>query len=162
VIERRFVRNSFMVAFLPFGAGQFQNGQRTKGWVFLGTEAALAGVSIAAFTTNFAVYGFRPVIECEPAGNPAARNAGCAPGYKPTSARDRSQLLLRIQLLSGALFFAAAIWGVTDAVLNFQPEVEVTPNGKPPPAPRAGLSSPRLVFTPLGEGSWAGALAFRF
>ena len=38
VIERRFVRNSLMVAFLPFGAGQFQNGQRTKGWVFLGSR----------------------------------------------------------------------------------------------------------------------------
>jgi len=162
VIERRFVRNSMMVAFLPFGAGQFQNGHRTKGWVFLGSEAFLAGVSVAAFTTNFAVYGFRPVIQCEPTPDPMARSAGCAPGFRPTSAQDRSQLLLKVQLLSGALFFAAAIWGVTDAILNFQSEVEVTPNGKPSSNARASLSSPRLVFTPLGEGSWAGALAFRF
>jgi hypothetical protein len=166
VIERRFARNSLAVAFLPFGAGQFQNGHRTKGWVFLGSQAFLAGVSVAAFTTNFAVHGFRPVIECEPVpGDTSARNPGCAPGYRPTSAQDRSKLLLRVQLVSGALFFAAAIWGVTDAILNFQPEVEVLPNGAPAARatpPRASRSGPRLVFTPLGEGSWAGALAFRF
>jgi hypothetical protein len=161
VIERRYVRNSFAVNFLPFGAGQFQNGHRTKGWVFLGSEAFLAGLSVAAFTSNFALYGFRPVIRCEPTPDPMARNAGCAPGFKPTSAQDHSQLLLRVQLVSGALFFAAAIWGVTDAILNFQPEVEVTPGARPP-APRAALSSPRLVFAPMGEGSWGGALAFRF
>ncbi len=161
VIERRFVRNSLAVAFLPFGAGQFQNGQRTKGWVFLGSEAFLAGMSVAAFSANFALYGFRPVIQCEPTGDPMARNAGCAPGFKPTSAQDHSQLLLKVQLVSGALFFAAAIWGVTDAILNFQPEVEASPSGRTPP-PRAGLSSPRLVFAPLGDGSWGGALAFRF
>src|SRR5206468_7850715 len=28
VIEKRYARNSFTVNFIPFGAGQFQNGQR--------------------------------------------------------------------------------------------------------------------------------------
>jgi hypothetical protein len=161
LVERRFVRNSLAVAFLPFGVGQFQNGQRTKGWVFLGTEAVLAGVSMAAFTTNFALYGFRPEIRCVEAG-PGARGGGCSPGYQPGPDQGRSQLLLKVQLVSGALFFAAAIWGVTDAVLHFQPEVEVTPNDKAGPAasPRAALQ-PRFTFT-SHDGAWGGALAFRF
>jgi hypothetical protein len=162
LVERRFVRNSLALAFLPFGVGQFQNGQRTKGWVFLGGEAALAGVSLAAFTTNFALYGFRPVIRCVPA-EPSARGGGCSPGYRPGPDQSRSQLLLKVQLVSGALFFAAAIWGVTDAVLNFQPEVELTPadrNGRAP-SPRASLGT-RLLLTPLDGGAWGGALAFRF
>src|SRR5262245_9953817 len=32
----RYERHSFTVNFVPFGAGQFQNGQRRKGWFFLG------------------------------------------------------------------------------------------------------------------------------
>lgn len=35
-----------VVAFLPFGAGQFQNGQRSKGYAFLGTELVLTGASM--------------------------------------------------------------------------------------------------------------------
>jgi hypothetical protein len=161
LIERRFVRNSLALAFMPFGVGQFQNGQRTKGWVFLGSEAVLAGVSIGAFATNFALYGFRPVIRCEEA-DPATRGPGCSPGYRPSPDQARSQLLLKVQLVSGALFFAAAIWGVTDAVLHFQPEVELNPAERPgrDPSSRASVS-PRLTFTAL-EGGWGGALAFRF
>jgi hypothetical protein len=34
-------RHSRWVAMVPFGVGQFQNGQTALGWVFLGTEAAL-------------------------------------------------------------------------------------------------------------------------
>lgn len=39
--EKITVRNSRLVACLPFGAGQFQNDQPSLGWIFLGTEAAL-------------------------------------------------------------------------------------------------------------------------
>lgn len=35
-----------IVAFLPFGAGQFQNGQRGKGYAFLGSELALTAASM--------------------------------------------------------------------------------------------------------------------
>src|SRR4051812_152214 len=37
-------RHSYAVNFVPFGGGQFQNGQRRKGWLFLGAEAALGAV----------------------------------------------------------------------------------------------------------------------
>jgi hypothetical protein len=161
IVERRFLRNSLALAFLPFGVGQFQNGQRKKGWVFLGSEAVLAGVSMAAFTTNFALYGFRPVIRCEEA-DPTARGGGCSPGYRPGPDQARSQLLLKVQLVSGALFFAAAIWGITDAILHYQPEVELTPSDKSgrDPSPRAGVG-PRFLVT-SADGTWGGALAFRF
>lgn len=35
------------LAVLPFGVGQFQNGQPTKGWVLLGSEAILGATSLA-------------------------------------------------------------------------------------------------------------------
>ena len=50
-------RHSYVLNFVPFGAGQFQNGQRRKGWLFLGIEGGLAAISLGAFLTNFALYG---------------------------------------------------------------------------------------------------------
>jgi hypothetical protein len=174
VVERHFVRNSMAVSFIPFGAGQFQNGQPGKGWVFLGAEAALATVSIAAFTANFAIYGVRPSVDCERSSNPAAKDESCSQGFVESPARSRSQLLLRVQLISGALFFATAIWGVTDAVLNFRQQVMITPTLEPAAkkpegqgqasrrrGPRAG-EAPRISLMLVGDGQLGGGLAFRF
>lgn len=45
--EKITVKHSRLVASLPFGVGQFQNGQPVLGWIFLGTEvAAIAGTAI--------------------------------------------------------------------------------------------------------------------
>jgi hypothetical protein len=168
VIERRTIRHSRVVSFLPFGAGQFQNGQRTKGWGFFSAQAALGAISLGAMTTNFALYGVRPTLRCEPAADPNVREGNCAPGFSPSPDRDRSQMLLRVQLVSGALFFATAIWGVTDAILNFEPEVVVDrPAGENPAvAPRTlgKTSRNNLMLAPtlmFAEGV-GGTLAFRF
>ncbi len=44
--DKTTVRNSRLVAAIPFGVGQFQNGQRTLGWTLLGLEAALVAASV--------------------------------------------------------------------------------------------------------------------
>lgn len=132
--------HSFAVNFIPFGAGQFQNGQRGKAWTFLGAEALLGGASLAAFVTNFALYGIAPHRRCNVA---QPLDANGLPQPCPDNEIDRSdeQLsanLTRLQVASGGLFFAVAIWGVIDAIRNFQSEVQL---GQEPatPAPRAGL-----------------------
>ncbi|MBN1770411.1 MAG: hypothetical protein JXB32_04050 [Deltaproteobacteria bacterium] len=38
-----------VLAFVPFGVGQFQNGQEDKGWTFLGLEAALGAANVWTF-----------------------------------------------------------------------------------------------------------------
>lgn len=159
-VVRNYDRNSLVVSFVPFGAGQFQNGDRTKGWFFLGSEAALAAVSVGALATNFALYGARPPLRCEMSAEAAA--GVCPEGFKESPERARSELLKKVQVLSGALFFATAIWGVTDAVLNFQPRVLI-PDDEPPPRRRAaaGPTGLRLGLTWAGGGP-GGGLAFRF
>jgi hypothetical protein len=161
LLERRIVRNSFAVSFLPFGAGQFQNGQRGKGWIFLGAESVFGAVSVAALTTNFALYGARPRLTCitAPAGLVTAGDNGCSPGQVPNGDRDRSQLILKVQMVSGALFFATAVWGVIDAVVNFNAEVAA------PPVRVPAASVPREVRLGVlyfGEGRLGGGLTFRF
>ena len=136
----RYERHSYLLNFVPFGAGQFQNGQRGKGWLFFGVETALAAISVGAFTTNFALYGANPYRKCLQM-NPTGP---CPPDQIDHSQEDTSRTLLRVQVISGGLFFAAAIWGVIDAVRHYQRDVLMTePVAPPPPALQLGV-------TPLG------------
>jgi hypothetical protein len=141
VVEKRLVRNSFAVNFIPFGAGQFQNGQRGKGWGFLIAEAGLAATSVGALTANFALYGANYRLPCVPSTD---AGGGCVTDQ---SAKQRSQTLTRVQVISGGLFFAVAAWGIADAILNFRPEVPVA----------RIQPTPILIDRGLGAG-----LAFRF
>jgi hypothetical protein len=154
VVERRYLRNSFTVNFIPFGAGQFQNGQRRKGWGFLLGESALAGVSVGAFATNFAVYGFRPRRACQAASSDGL----CHPDLRD---QHRSEALTSVQLVSGGLFFAVAAWGIADAILNYVPEVPLDTPVRTPTAQAAPTL--RLRLAPVVDRATVGAgLAFRF
>jgi hypothetical protein len=125
-------RHSYLLNFVPFGAGQFQNNQRRKGWAFLGVEGGLAAISVGAFITNFALYGLQPHRRCLSAqvngvdGLPQS----CPPDQIDHSQENVSRDLLGVQLVSGGLFFAAAIWGVIDAIRHYQRDV---PLETPPP-----------------------------
>ena len=153
VIEKRFGRNSFLLNFVPFGAGQFQNGHRRKGWAFLAVQASLAAASVAALTTNFALYGFRPKRGCR-------RDTGatpCPPQYIDHTDENRSRWLLRTQVVTGAAFFAAVAWGIVDALYYFQPETPLAPA----PSGQATASVPHLLPVLLGDALGPG-LYFRF
>jgi hypothetical protein len=156
VVERHVIHNSFSINFIPFGAGQFQNGDRAKGWVFLLSEAALATISVGAMSTNFAIYGFRPHRTCLPQAPAVDSGESCKVDH---SDEDKSRVLTRIQVVSGGLFFATAAWGIADAIWHYRPEsvLDVT---APRPAPTSGV---RLRLAPVTvPGGWGAALAFRF
>jgi hypothetical protein len=155
VVEKHVVHNSFSINFIPFGAGQFQNGERAKGWVFLVSEAALAALSVGAMSTNFALYGFRPHRTCLPQ-TPADPGMPCKVDHRD---EDNSRALTRIQVVSGGLFFATAAWGIADAIWHYRPESPLDP-AVPRPTPAAGMG---LRLAPVAvPGGWGAALAFRF
>jgi hypothetical protein len=161
VLERRIERRSYIVNYVPFGAGQFQNQQRGKGWAFFGAEAGLASISMAAFVTNFAIYGARPTRGCI-GGVPDPSQISTAPGVCPTSlidhsAENRSRKIQDVQIMSGVAFFAVAIWGVIDALHNFQAEVPL--GDRYVPAQTTGAW--RLVPT-VDSTSGGAALALTF
>lgn len=139
----RYQRNSYLVNFLPFGAGQFQNGHDRKGWFFLATESALAAISVGAFATNLALFGLQPRRPCniDPGGGL------CPQDQIDQSDSDFSDLLLRVQVVSGGLFFATAIWGVVDAVRHYRRDVLLTGVAGGPDA------GPRIVLNPHGLGA---------
>ena len=155
VIERRFGRNSFTISFLPFGAGQFQNGHRKKGWAFLTTEVLLAAVSVGALATNLGVYGLHPQRKCRY----DVGNGTCPPEAIDHTEENRSRSLTQVQVASGAAFFAVVAWGILDAVYYFHPETRLSlaSSARRPAANSSLRFSPLLMDRGIGTG-----LAFRF
>jgi len=96
------VRRSWAPNLIPFGVGQFVNGQTTRGALFLTGQVLTLGTNIGAYA---AIESMR--------GNDGLFSKGDA-----TTARR-----LRIaQYVSLGAFGALAIWGIVDAFLNFEPE----------------------------------------
>lgn len=155
VIEKRVGRNSFAVSFIPFGAGQFQNGHRGKGWAFLAVEGVLGAASVAAFATNLAMYGLRPHRACR---YDYGANACPVEDIDHTD-EDRSHLLTQVQVATGVAFFAAVAWGIADAIYYYRPETQLaSAEDRRPSKPSWQLQlAPTLMNRTIAPG-----LSFRF
>ena len=153
--EKITVRHSRLVASVPFGAGQFQNGQNTLGWIFLGVESALViGSGIAFIPYNDAINRRNE-----------EHNAG-DPDHKENLYSNRAQTAQAVNLgIVGGLVLVMA-GGVLQAHLAFVPEV---PETKARPIPQAKASpsvTPWLTLGPdpnarSGHGNTSGSLGLR-
>jgi tetratricopeptide (TPR) repeat protein len=118
VLERVVDRRTRWPLYVPFGYGQFDNKQRTKGWFFLGTESALLGATVA----TVAIYA---------AGQ----------GHWHTGDATTIRALQGSIWAGGVAFVGVVIWGIVDALKNAPPRETVIMRDAPPsPAPtRASL-----------------------
>ena len=98
-IEQTMVERSDFATLLPFGVGQFQNGDYGWGAIFAGTELALIAVNVGAYL--------------------AATSYG--PTYSNKKLQTRVQALTVTQYGALTLFGFAWSLGVFQARLNFQP-----------------------------------------
>jgi hypothetical protein len=127
--------NSRLLAMVPFGAGQFQNGQTALGWTFLLSEGALAIGS--AISAGFWYY----YVQQEQAGVNAMN--GTAKGYR--------DLAFGWSVAGDAMFGGlalVALIGVVHAQLTFVPETVETRKRPLPPltlAPTIGPGGLGLV-----------------
>ena len=116
IVEKR----SFVINFAPFGAGQFQNKQPTRGVLFAVGQGITGGVSVGVFLYLASKYGLNakvPVLE--------------GPGVRQ---------LQQVEIGAGAAFYAIYAWGVVDALLHYKPSVQIQgddtllpPLREPPP-----------------------------
>lgn len=97
-------RYRYWVNFVPFGAGQFQNGQKGKGLAFFVGEAALGGTSVALWSYQVVRYGYR--------------------GKVPLGEVDTVNTIQVVQIGTGALFLALTAWGIVDSLTNYQYQVK--------------------------------------
>jgi hypothetical protein len=139
----RLPRNRF-VAFIPFGAGQFQNGDTGLGWGFLVAEAAFVAVGTAVVPFEIA--------------ERKAMNESYEPAFRPDAtaqAEVHRQNALRLQIVNlsayGA-FAALAVAGVVQANLAFVPETVRVQKRDPatlrPLAPSAPAPAPASRASP--------------
>lgn len=126
VIERR----SRVLAFVPFGVGQFQNGDTALGLVFAGTQALAAGAA-AGFGAMHGFFAAADPDAVDENGNPL----------------DNAELTSQIQLAAQANQIAFGTWaalaiaGIIQANVAFVPEVRTT-------RPRAVPKRPVPVVVP--------------
>ena len=108
----------YLFNWMPFGAGQFQNGHRAKGTAIAAAEVALAATNL--FTIFFHnQIASDPKRRCSP-----SQGSGCS--RPPYTDADRT-LLSRVDLVkyvSAGLFWAVYAYGVVDAHLYYVPRVE--------------------------------------
>ncbi len=129
------VKNRRWVAAVPFGVGQFQNGNEVLGWIFLGTEAALGVTALTALNVHSHL---QSKVD-------AAKERGASAG---PDVNDRlSDWHLALELSTYGLLAVAAL-GITEAQVSFVPEVRTVRERPLPKAPPPGA----VVLTPRVAG----------
>lgn len=97
--------NQRWIAWLPFGVGQFQNGDATLGAVFLTAETLFLGTTIAAVSISLDTHS--------QAGGKRVRS---------DPFNDQLELAYRVHLAAGGAFLLTAGLGILEAHVNFVPE----------------------------------------
>jgi hypothetical protein len=126
-------RHSRWLALLPFGAGQFQNGQETLGWVFLSGETILGVTSIG---------GVAIALSEQVQANDAFARRDLP---EAISFERRAQIAAIVADWFAAGFFAAAVGGIVHAQLTFVPERIQTRKREIPPVSVAPFAGPGIV-----------------
>jgi hypothetical protein len=120
----RVQENIYLFNWLPFGAGQFQNGQRTKGLVVATSQLALGILNIGSVVIHNQIASDRSRY-CT-----IRDTSNCS--SPPITDSDR-RLLSNLDVaryVTAALFWGVYAYSVVDAHLNYVPriETEVTPD----------------------------------
>jgi tetratricopeptide (TPR) repeat protein len=100
-IERDVRVNSRLVASLPFGAGQFQNGDQLLGGLLLGSQLLTAVASAACYIG-------------------VERLRGVDGKFRPDDA-ERAQSLQTVQIATGTTALALMLAGAAHALITFEP-----------------------------------------
>lgn len=154
---------SFVVNFIPFGAGQFQQGRTGVGIFLASFEGALAATSLVAYLAIEAL--FEPyTYSWTDRLYPVDGNFTATVRRIPPERRNEANVWRYVKLSTGIGFYAVWAAGIIDAILHHQDEV-VTEESKridevlqKPAAPKPGVS---LNLFPTTGGLGAG-LTVRF
>jgi hypothetical protein len=131
------VRHSRLIACVPFGIGQFQNGQTALGIVFLGAEVAAIGGTVV----TYAMYNYARGRERDEI---LGVNDRAAQWHK----RASDLRLVNLGFVGG--FLAAVGVGVAQAQIAFVPEKKEIRTRDIPPKPVSASLSP--VIAPVAGG----------
>jgi hypothetical protein len=139
VIETR----PYYVNFLPFGAGQFQNGDRGKGLFFAASQGVTGGVSAGIWLYLVGEFGL--------------------PGKVAPDRIAFARRLQQIEIGTGTVCLGLMAWGVIDSLLNYEPSARIEADeslippdlrkARPPPKTSRLELRPELLVTPSGDAA---------
>jgi tetratricopeptide (TPR) repeat protein len=142
IVVRTIERRSMLVNFIPFGAGQFQQGRPGWGAAFAITEGITAILSIVSYFAIEALYEVEPLVL---PGYLTADGSGIVTinhRYIPKTRQGERDVWTGIKYSTGIAFYALWALGAGDAVWRHQDEVitekrePVTPTGTAAPTAR--------------------------
>ena len=99
-VEKRIVKHSKLLCYIPFGVGQFANNRPGKAAGFLSTQLIGLGVNIGSFAAIEALRG--------------------DDGLFSHANAHKARILRYVQYAGLGLFLASAIWGIFDALHDFK------------------------------------------
>jgi hypothetical protein len=113
----------YMLNFLPFGVGQFQNGDTTKGIVIAVSQVVFGAINLGAIFAHNAVAD-DPSRRCS-----VSTPTNCSNPPIPDSDRALLQNIDIVKYVSAGLFWGVYVYGVADSLINYVPriETEITP-----------------------------------
>jgi len=160
VTVREVEKRNFLVNFVPFGAGQFQQGRTGVGTLLAAAEGVLAVTSVISFFAYDSLFETRDVF-VDDIRQPQPIKLSVR--FIPTKSGPQARTWSWLKWGSAAGFYAVYAAGVTDALVHHQDQVthtriESLPDSSPSPSL---ASSARLHFFPTPGGAGAGfSLAF--
>lgn len=129
------------VNFLPFGAGQFQQGRTNMGIIFAATEGVLALTSIAAYFAYDSLLQDQPMTLDErltPNGTYTFIERGI-----PANRRHQAIVWRNVKYASGGAFWITYAVGVIDALIHHKSQVVLAPPAEQQSSPSAALPAPK-------------------
>jgi hypothetical protein len=161
VTVRTVEKHSVLVNFVPFGAGQFQEGRVAVGTGFAVAEGLLAIGSIVGYFVYGSILTTRTVpLDTFPGSTQVIVQTGI-----PAARASEAQTWRVVKVTSGIGFYAVYVAGVLDALLHYQAEVVTThieTRQGPATSPAPGSNVPQVELTPAPPGSVGMGLGLRF
>jgi hypothetical protein len=166
VTVRTVEKRSFLVNFVPFGAGQFQQGRTSLGIVFAASQGALAVTSLISYFAYDSLFE-DATIELDGVLDADGR-ASIPIRFIPTDRRTQRDTWQLLKLASAAGFYTVYALGVVDALYHHEDQVISTtveprpqlptPSPNPPrvQAPRPSVRVVSVGVAPLPGGLGAG------
>ncbi len=153
VTVRTVERRSFLVNFVPFGAGQFQQGRVAAGTGFAIAEALLAITSIVAYFAYGSMIETRTVTLDNRLGGPTTITETGIPANRT----EEANVWRTLKIGAGLGFYGVWAAGVADAIIHHQDPVVTTRIETPPPPP----PPPQARIGP-GPGMLGASVTIRF
>lgn len=142
LVTQRIVKRYYFWNFVPFGAGQFQNGHKLKGALFAASQAAMLALNITALILGETRY---------------VRNGPNRTVLRDQKSRARAADVQKLTIASGTLFWSLVLWGIIDAIVFYKKTTVIKQRKLIP------LGSPNVGLTPsVGKDSLVLSLQARF